>query len=243
MTADPPPPTQPSDSDGDDFAPCPWARQPGESLAAWTAFQCYRDLGASRSLDEVDRRLYQPPAAAPAEAQPSAARKRRRGHIGAWSRRFTWVQRVAQWDAHLDREGRAAHIEAVKAMNQRHADAARQLQVRALQSLSEMQASDLDAANVLRFLVEACKLERLAVGEVTDRTATESKAPLVLEIVERIVPVRGDTSSPPAAVPDPATGGVAPVTHRLVGVLPAGEEGDPAAWVLPDEPPQFMRRS
>ncbi len=241
MTADLPTHAEPSDSDGDDFAPCPWARQPDESLAAWTAFQCYRDLGANRSLDEVDRRLYQPSAAAPAEAQPSAARKRRRGHIGAWSRRFSWVQRVAQWDAHLDREGRAAHVEAVKAMNQRHADAARQLQVRALQALAEMQATDLAAADVLRFLVEACKLERLAVGEVTDRTATESKAPLVLEIVERIVPVRGDTQSPPMAAPDPGTGSVAPVTHRLVGVLPAGEQDDPAAWVLPDEPPPCLR--
>jgi hypothetical protein len=240
VNTDPPIHPEDGDSAGDDFAPRPWERQRGESLAAWTAFQCYRDLGANRSLDEVDRRLYQPPAAAPAEAQPSAARKRRRGHIGAWSRRFDWVQRAAQWDAHLDREGRAAHIEAVKAMNQRHAAAARQLQMRALQALSEMQATDLAAADVLRFLVEACKLERLAIGEVTDRTENKG-TPVVLEIVERIVPVRGGTPSAPALAPDPDASDAAPVTHRLIGAMPAEAEGDPGAWEFPDEPPQFLR--
>ena len=242
MTANPPTHAEAGDCDGDEFAPRPWERQPDESsAAAFAAFQCYRDLGRERSLDEVDRRLYPPPATAPTESRPSAARSRRRGHISSWSRRHAWVKRAAAWDAEVDRQGRVAQIENVKQMNERHAAAARLLQTRALEALRQMPTTDLAAADVLRFLVEACKLERLAVGEVTDRTATESKAPLVLEIVERIVPVRGDTTSPPAAAPELAAGSVAPVTHRLVGVLPAGEEGDPAAWVLPDEPPQFLR--
>jgi hypothetical protein len=239
------PPTRHEDGDfaDDEFPLRPWERQPGESPAAFTAFQTYRDLGPARSLDEVDRRLYPPLAGAPSERPSSAPRTRRCGRISLWSRQHRWGKRVDEWDRHVDREGRIAHIESVRAMNERHAVAARHLQTRALEALQEMPATDLAAADVLRFLVEACKLERLAVGEVTDRTATESKVPLVLEIVERIVPIRGDTSSLPAAAADPGTGGVAPVTHRLVGVLPVGEVDDQAAWVLPEEPPQFMRRS
>lgn len=242
MTA--PTPPEPDNVAGTENAvpPSPWTRRPGESTAAWTAFQKYRDLGPARSLDEVDRLLYQPPAA-PAEGRPSAARPRRRGHIGAWSRKHGWVRRAARWDSEVDRQGRVAHIEAVRAMNERHAAAARQLQARALEALQGLPATDLAAADVLRFLVEACKLERLAVGEVTDRTATESAGgvPVVLEIVERIVPVRGGPYPAPAAL-DPPTDDAAPVTHRLVGVVAAEGEDHSVDWNLPDEPPPFLRR-
>jgi|GEM_PF-2514678 len=235
------PPIRPADgeSTSGEFAPRPWERQPGESLAAWTAFQCYRDLGPNRSLDEVDRRLYQPPATGSAEAQPSAARKRRRGHIGAWSCRFSWVQRVAAWDAHVDREGRTAHLEAVKAMNERHAAAARSLQSRALEALQGMQATDLAAADVLRFLVEACKLERLAVGEVTERSAQEIKneVPVVLEIVERVVPARGDSGLSVTTV----AGDTAPNIHRLIGKMPAESKCIAGTWDLPETLPEHLR--
>ena len=239
MTANhsPPTPNDNSDRAGDEFAPRPWERRPDESPAAWAAFQCYRDLGPARSLDEVDRRIYQS-STAPTEGQPSPAAKRRRGHIGAWSRQHAWVERARHWDAEVDRQGRAAHVEAVRAMNERHAASARQLQARAIEALQGLPAGDLAAADVLRFLVEACKLERLAVGEVTERSAQEVTGGAVLEIVERIVPVRG---AAPAAGPDPATGAAPPVSHRLVGVLPAGAGADPAGWALPDEPPPFLR--
>lgn len=225
---------------GGDLPPRPWERQPGESTPAWAAFRTYRDIGPRRSLDAVAIALAPPAAPEPRQAR---AKPRRNGSLSDWSRRHDWVARAAAWDAEVDREGRVAHIEAVKAMNERHAEAARALQTRALEALQAMPAADLATADVLRFLVEACKLERLAVGEVTERSAQEIKGgPLVLEIVERIVPVRGGDQSLPPAAPGPAAGDAAPVTHRLVGVVAPEDQGDATEWELPDEPPEFLRR-
>ncbi|MBA4190912.1 MAG: hypothetical protein C0467_23230 [Planctomycetaceae bacterium] len=224
-------------TDGD-LTPHSWERQVGESSPAWHAFQRYRDLGPRRTLDEVDRQLYPPPARAPEEA-PSSARHRRRGHISSWSRRHDWVARAAAWDAEVDRAARVAQIDAVKAMNERHANAARTLQARAIEALQTLPASEMAAGDVLRFLVEACKLERLAIGEVTERTSQEISGgrPVVLEIVERIVPVRGADPVITPPVPDSLLPAVVSQTNSVAD----DEDGDPCAFELPDEPPACLR--
>lgn len=235
MTADP----QPQAEEGDDgLPPRPWERRAGESAAAFAAFCRYRDLGPRRSLDEVDRQLYPPPA--PGQRQTSAGR-RRRGQISDWSRTHDWVSRVNQWDAHLDREARLAHVEAVREMGVRHAQAARALQERALAALESLSPADLAAHEILRFLVEAARLERLALGEPTDRTAQEVNggAPVVIEVVERIVPVRGDDRpiQSPTSVRlfEGVVGG--PIPDAGAG----GDQEDPANFELPDVPPEHLR--
>lgn len=232
------PQTRAEDSDGENgLPPRPWERRPGESAPAFAAFCCYRDLGPRRALDEVDRQLYPPPA--PNQRQTSAGR-RRRGQISDWSRTHEWVTRVAAWDAHLDRESRLAHVEAVREMGVRHARAARALQDRALAALESLSPADLAAHEILRFLVEATRLERLALGEPTDRTAQEVNGgtPVVVEVVERLVPVRGDDrpiQSPPSVRVFEGVAGPA-----IDAGTQSGDQDE--IFELPAEPPEHLRR-
>jgi hypothetical protein len=140
--------------------PPPWERQPGEPDRAFAAFCCYRDAGARRSLDAVGRQLY--------EGQVG----RRRGTTGRlqeWSSAWRWVERARAWDAELDRQAREAELEAVREMRRRHAEEAREFQTRALERLRSLPLEELGAPEVLRFFVEAAKLERLSRGEADGR--------------------------------------------------------------------------
>lgn len=69
----------------------PWERLPSESGPAWEAFTVYRDLGCSRSLTLVVRRL-----------------SKSKQLLARWSRRNSWVERAKLYDAHLDELARAA---------------------------------------------------------------------------------------------------------------------------------------
>lgn len=81
-----------------------WDRQPGESARAFAAFCVYRDAGAARSLraivDKTSAKLAQ---------------------IGAWSRRYGWVNRVEAYDAHMSRLEQAAREQALEAEAQKWA--------------------------------------------------------------------------------------------------------------------------
>ncbi len=73
-----------------------WARQPTESGPAYHAFECYRDLGLSRSLNQAESLAY-----------PHRAENRRKpsnlspdGCLIDWSSRYLWVERCRQWDNH-----------------------------------------------------------------------------------------------------------------------------------------------
>ena len=120
-------------------------------------------------------------------------------------------------------------------MSARHVKVARALQERAVQALSP---ADMAATDILRYLIEATRLERLALGEPTDRSEQKvsGDTPLVVQVVERIVPVRGDDRPVPP-----------PSVRRFEGVAPVHEGGAdgaaPAAFDLPSEPPAFLRRA
>jgi hypothetical protein len=130
-----------------------WEQQPGESARAFGAFRAYRDLGPRRSL---------PGAAAAFYGQTSASGERQ---FDKWSRAFRWVERAAAWDRHLDAEGRAAQEAARREMADRHVREARALQAKALERLRALRPEELGPSDLLRYIVEAVKLERLALGE------------------------------------------------------------------------------
>jgi hypothetical protein len=134
-------------------SPAPWEQQPGETPRAYAAFCVFRDLGPRRTLA----------AAAAAYYQRTADSLERQ--VDKWSSAFRWVERAAAWDRHLDAEGRAAQQAARKEMAERHAREARGLQAKALERLRALRPEELSPADVLRYFVEAVKLERLALGE------------------------------------------------------------------------------
>lgn len=81
----------------------PWDRQEGESLPAWSAFRCYRDMDR-RSLSKVGQEL-----------------GKSRTLMSRWSARWGWLQRSEQYDAYLDRLVRLKFAQAQVDARERHA--------------------------------------------------------------------------------------------------------------------------
>jgi hypothetical protein len=134
-----------------------WERQAGEPNRWFARFERYRLAGPSRSLlGTVHAELAE------------KGDKRQTKVPGAWSRAaadWRWRQRAEAWDEQQRQLARAGHAQAVADMNQRHIQEAQALQSKAIQRLKALALDDLSATEVLRYLVEASKLERTARGE------------------------------------------------------------------------------
>ena len=140
-----------------------WGRQPRETHRAYMAFCAYRDLGPVRSLRKAALAFY---------GGTELPRKWDKSgviptQVERWSSRHRWVARATAWDAYVDQERRAAHIQAVREMEIRHVQTALRVQVKGLEALELLDLSKFKPADVIRFLVEGVKLERLARGVVT----------------------------------------------------------------------------
>lgn len=200
---------------GEDFLD-PWDRQSGEPSKAYAVFCVYRDLGVRRSLRLACKQFY---------LSDYTTYKLR--YCQEWSRHWEWVRRVAAWDAHLDRESRIVQAESVREMNRRYANAARALLGKAVQGLQRIRPDEMDATEVARLMELANKIERLCHGEATEHHKQDVKAEgsVVLEVVERIVPVR-------SVEPEPEPTALPPAAKALTAA--AEPEGE---FELPDEPP------
>jgi len=64
----------------------------------------------------------------------------------------------------LDHERRAAHLEAIREMDARHIQIALMMQAKAMEALALLDPHDLSPADIVRFIKEGTKLERLARG-------------------------------------------------------------------------------
>jgi hypothetical protein len=140
-----------------DRAPPLWEPLPGEPARWYGRFERFRLAGPTRSL------------LATFNAEQSERQGTKRRCVpGAWVQaacRWRWRERAAAWDDHDQRQARAAHAAKVNEMNERHVQAARGLQAKALERLRALRPEELQPAHVLRYLAEAAKLERTALGE------------------------------------------------------------------------------
>lgn len=136
-----------------------WERQDGESDVAFEAFKIYRDMGAKRSGSRVAGKL-----------SKSITLIRR------WSSRWKWLLRCESWELEEDRLHRAGMLKSKQRMDREHIEIAREIrsfatgQLKALRAEAKAKGKDLDAVllahpDLLRFLTEAAKLERVAHGE------------------------------------------------------------------------------
>jgi hypothetical protein len=117
----------------------------------------YRLAGPGRSLLGAVNAERQERGARPSRSVPQA-----------WAtnaRQWRWRERAEAWDAHERLQARAARAQQVEEMNRRHVQEARGLQSTAIGRLKSLNLEQLSAADVLRFLVAAAKLERTALGE------------------------------------------------------------------------------
>ncbi|WHH58296.1 hypothetical protein [Petroclostridium sp. X23] len=126
----------------------PWERLPDETAKAFEAFAVYRDLGPSRGIREVARRL-----------------DKSRTLIGEWSSKYGWVERALSWDAEQDRLNRLEQLEEIKKMKKRHADLATDMLAKAAKGLKNLSLKEMTAANITMMIDIAAKLERVSRGE------------------------------------------------------------------------------
>jgi hypothetical protein len=94
-------------------------------------------------------------------------------------------------------------------MGERHAKEAQGLQAKALERMRTLRPEEMSPGDVLRFFVEAAKLERLALGEpdALQRQEVTGKGggPVVLNIVEEVV---SNAHPTPDGAPAPRAAGV-----------------------------------
>jgi hypothetical protein len=134
-----------------------WDRQPGETNRWYSRFERYRLAGPGRSLLGTLNH----------ERRDTGLPKKAKVP-GAWNRacaRWRWRERAEAWDEQQRHQARAVHAQEMEDMNRRHIQEAKALQSTAVQGLRALAPDNLSATEVLRFFVEAAKLERSARGQ------------------------------------------------------------------------------
>lgn len=137
--------------------------QPGEGGKAFEAFVEYRDLGPVRSVSIVAGRL---------EKSGSL--------IGRWCGEWGWVERTAAWDADVDRKARdmiaTDRMNRMREMREGHASLGHALTQVAAVGLEQYagdtgaaKARKLSAVELARIADVGMKMERLAMGDTTER--------------------------------------------------------------------------
>lgn len=121
-----------------------WARQQNESEKAFEAFAIYRDLGLSRTVTEVVKRL-----------------SKSRHLIARWKSLYNWDERALAYDNELEKQGMKEAAKRVREMTRRHIDLALRLQNKAIEALEALSPDDMQAKDVLAFLKESTGLERM----------------------------------------------------------------------------------
>lgn len=136
----------------------PWEKRPSETLKAFHAFSLYRDLGFYRTHQKV------------ADALDITV-----GHISKWAAEHDWGERVELYEVERDRRRLEAEMTAQEQARQAEGIAARALLRKALQRLQgeegeviPLDANELDAGDVAKFITEGVRLQRLALGMPTD---------------------------------------------------------------------------
>ena len=160
----------------------PWEREPGENTRWYSRFEQFRLAGAGRSLlgavnaDRIRQGM-----------------KRQDQIPGAWSRaaaKWRWRERAEAWDEFERQKAREMHSKEVEEMNRRHVQISKALQNKAAQRLTSLKPDELSAFELLRFLLDAAKLERSAHGEpekVEERRLTGKDGNAVVFSLEEIL--------------------------------------------------------
>jgi hypothetical protein len=134
-----------------------WEQQPGEPARWYARFERFRLAGPSRSLLGAVNGERQQGNKRPTRSVPQAWAKA--------AQQWRWRERAEAWDIHQRRQARAAHAQQIEEMNRRHVQEARGLQSAAIARLKSLNLEQMSHTEVLRFMVEAAKLERTALGQ------------------------------------------------------------------------------
>ena len=122
------------------------------------AFDRYFRLGPARSVEKLHTALAE-------EGQRASLRA-----LYGWSSRYHWQVRLAEYERAAQAAEDAARVQALREMRERQTKEGLLLQQKGTEWLAAMPPAKVAAEAAIRALVEGAKLERLARGEVTERT-------------------------------------------------------------------------
>lgn len=165
--------------------PGPAEQQPGETAPAFAAFRTYLEMGPARSTAKVAR-----------------ACGKQKSLMDRWSSRWSWVQRVREFEAVATRAADEAHIDALTARSRRQAEIA-QLhgEASALVALALVQKIQADPESLKKLPVDelarleatigrmhnrAVMTERLALGLTTSQAGEDVPADQREQIARRL---------------------------------------------------------
>jgi len=122
------------------------------------AFNQYLALGPRRSIRRLQKVL---------KKEGVALTERT---LFEWSRVLNWQMRIDEFEATATIAEDEARIKAVREMQERQAREALLLQQQGMEWLGSIEPGDTTPDSAIRAITEGAKLERLARGEVTERT-------------------------------------------------------------------------
>lgn len=154
-----------------------WERQPGETPKAFAAFVVYRDLDPSvRSVPKAGEKL-----------------GKSVGTLERWVYKYKWRERVAAWDAEVERIRTQEHFERIKRMRDRHAELGElmvEVSTQAMKSLQE-RPHRISATAATQMAAEGTKIERLGRGDAGDVIEERDGGPVEFNPVQFYLPNNG----------------------------------------------------
>lgn len=130
-------------------------------------FAAYVDLGASRTLEALHRQIRADPGAYGLTRAPGLR------SLYRWSTELHWQDRLDDLEREARRQDAETYLRSLQEMNERQAREGLVLQQKAVQRIQALADNELSGSEAIRALVEGARLERLARGEVTDRSQIE----------------------------------------------------------------------
>ncbi len=151
-----------------------WERLKNERMIAFGAFQTYRDLPMhSRTMPAVLKVISDEQAGGEGARILPESNRRTISHLKRWYREYAWEQRVEYFDEFMDKHRIQESKNEASEMIKRHIGLSAMLQAKGAQALRQVDAERLQPKEILSYLMEGAKLERMARGEPTEITETK----------------------------------------------------------------------
>lgn len=138
----------------------PWDKQNAETPRMYSRFAAFRDLGDTRTLKAALEIL-----------NATSGRQITMGTLHQISYTYRWSERAEAFDNYQSAAERQRLVMLRRDMIERHRKLAAGLTSKAVAALTELDAADMAAVDIVRFLTVAADLERKALGEPTERVA------------------------------------------------------------------------
>lgn len=148
-----------------------WERQPGETAGSFGYFAIYRDMRYPKAPDGTDITDGSVPFQKRSLRKLAAAVGVNFRNITRINEKNNWQKRVEAYDAHVDRTVREANEAAIVKMRTEHALLAQQMIRKATKRLLTIPEDQISAAELVRMVDVAVKVERLSRGESTENQA------------------------------------------------------------------------